>query len=95
LDIENEFKGKIRTSYGIGTFLTNDIPGVKPLNMVIKISDVLVDDKWIPAIKLSDDVGKHTGNPEMIEIAKKILSFKYFSYILKWSHQMNHKSVKK
>jgi len=76
LDIENEFRGKIRTSYGIGTWLSNDVPGVKPLNMVIKISDVLVDDKWIPAIKLSDDEGKYTGNKEMIELAKKVLSFK-------------------
>jgi nicotinate phosphoribosyltransferase len=76
LDIENEFKGKIRTSYGIGTFLTNDIPNIKPLNMVIKLSDVLVGDKWIPTIKLSDDEGKNTGNAEMIDLAKKVLSFK-------------------
>ena len=76
LDIENEFKGKIRTSYGIGTWLTNDVPGVKPLNMVIKISDVLVGDKWIPTVKLSDDIGKETGKKEMIELAKKVLSFK-------------------
>ena len=76
LNIENEFKGKIRTSYGIGTFLTNDIPDVKPLNIVIKLSDVLVGDKWIPTVKLSDDEGKHTGDSEMIELAKKVLSFK-------------------
>jgi len=76
LDIENEFKGKIRTSYGIGTFLTNDIPNIKPLNIVIKLSDVLVGDKWIPTIKLSDDIGKHTGDLETIELAKRVLSFK-------------------
>ena len=76
LDIENEFKGKIRTSYGIGTWLSNDVPEIKPLNIVIKISDVLIGDRWIPTVKLSDDPGKHTGDPEMIELAKKILSFK-------------------
>jgi len=76
LDIENEFKGKIRTSYGIGTWFTNDIPGVKPLNMVIKISDVLVENEWIPTVKLSDDRGKYTGDVETIELAKKVFHIK-------------------
>ena len=76
LDIENEFRGKIRTSYGIGTWLTNNIPNVNPLNMVIKLSAVEVDGKWIDTIKLSDDKGKNTGNPETVELAKRVFHIK-------------------
>jgi nicotinate phosphoribosyltransferase len=74
LNIKNEFKEKIRSSYGIGTWITNDIPNVKPLNIVIKISHVLIDNKWVSTVKLSDDVGKQTDNIETVELAKKVLS---------------------
>ncbi len=67
-------RGKIRVSFGIGTNFTNDV-GVEPLNIVIKMiaAQPKDTDYWIPTIKLSDDRGKYTGDPEMIEIAKKIL----------------------
>jgi len=52
--------GKIQDSYGIGTHLTNDVD-VKPLNIVIKMSQCKINDYWRPVIKLSDDKGKHTG----------------------------------
>lgn len=64
--------GKIKSAFGIGTHLTNDL-GVKPLNMVIKISEVLFNDDWIPAVKLSDNKGKNTGNKDEVESCKKIL----------------------
>lgn len=67
--IQEYCKGKIRTSYGIGTFLTNDFEGVKPLNIVIKL-DTVNDSK---CIKLSDDEGKHTGNEKEIDLCKQIL----------------------
>jgi nicotinate phosphoribosyltransferase len=73
LKIENAFRGRINTSYGIGTWLTNDIPGVKPLNIVIKMDSVLIGTDWVPAVKLSDEPGKYTGNKETIELAKKVL----------------------
>ena len=81
LDIETAVKikeycvGKIKSSFGIGTNLTNDI-GVKPLNMVIKISEVLVDDNWVGAVKLSDNKGKYTGKIEDVELYKGILKIK-------------------
>jgi nicotinate phosphoribosyltransferase len=66
--------GRIKLSYGVGTNLSNDIPGVTPLNIVIKmVSAKPHGKKWIPTIKLSDVEGKHTGDPEMIELAKKII----------------------
>jgi len=62
----------IRASFGIGTSLTNDV-GVEPLNMVIKLSDVLINKQWVPAVKLSDDTGKYTGDPNEIRRCKESL----------------------
>lgn len=64
--------GKIKSSFGIGTNFTNDV-GVKPLNIVIKISGVLVNGEWADSVKLSDNPGKSTGNLEEVEICKKSL----------------------
>ncbi|MDB5014542.1 MAG: nicotinate phosphoribosyltransferase [Daejeonella sp.] len=66
-------RDKIGISFGIGTNLTNDV-GLNPMNMVIKMTDTLADNhEWTPVIKLSDEIGKHTGTSEEIEIAKRIL----------------------
>ena len=61
--------GKIKSAFGIGTNLTNDL-GVKPLNIVIKIWQVWVDGQWVEAIKLSDDLGKNMGDSTEIGICK-------------------------
>lgn len=65
--------GKIKCAFGIGTDLTNSINDVKPLNMVIKISEVYFDNMWIPAVKLSDNKMKNTGITEEVELCKKVL----------------------
>lgn len=49
------FKGRIQTSYGIGTFLSNDVTDVTPLNMVMKLVQV----NGNPVAKLSDSPGKN------------------------------------
>ena len=68
------FNGRIRVSFGIGTNLTNDV-GVKPLNIVIKLSEAQPEGRqWTPTIKLSDAEGKYSGEKEMIEIALKTLN---------------------
>jgi len=59
----------ILKTYGVGTFLTNDITGIKPLNIVIKLSKV--GEKH--TVKISDDLGKNTGNTEEIINCKKEL----------------------
>ena len=64
---------RIKCSFGIGTHLTNDIEGITPLNIVIKLSEVKLNDEWYPAIKLSDSEGKHTGPPEEVDLCKKVL----------------------
>jgi len=56
--IETKTDGRIKTIYGIGTHLTNDIPGVKPLNIVMK----LVKLNGRPVAKLSVDPSKAVCN---------------------------------
>jgi nicotinate phosphoribosyltransferase len=65
---------RIRASFGIGTCLTNSV-GVKPLNMVIKMTKAKLteDSPWVPTVKLSDFETKHTGDPEQVELCKRVL----------------------
>jgi len=65
--------GKIKSSFGIGTHLTNDVGVINPLNIVIKLSAVEVNGEWNSIVKLSDDKGKHTGDTDEIELCKKVL----------------------
>jgi len=71
-EIKEYCVGKIMSSFGIGTHFTNDV-GVRPLNMVIKISQVWVNGEWINAVKLSDNVGKNTGDPDEVSLSKRVL----------------------
>lgn len=75
-EITHACRGKIGISFGIGTNLTNDV-GVKPMNIVMKlIAAQSVKGDWIPTVKLSDEHGKYTGDPKMIELAKEFLRIK-------------------
>jgi len=74
--IEHHCRGRIKTSYGIGTNFTNDV-GVEPLNIVIKIMAAKPEGQdYVPTVKLSDVPGKHTGNPETVALVKKVLGLK-------------------
>lgn len=70
-------KGRIGISFGIGTNLTNDV-GLKPMNIVMKLIGLKssINGDWIPTVKLSDERGKYTGDPRMIELAKEFLRIK-------------------
>lgn len=65
------FRGKVRTSYGWGTNLTNDFRGcashpaplLDPISLVCKITEV----NGRQAVKLSDNLSKATGGPDEIE----------------------------
>jgi nicotinate phosphoribosyltransferase len=79
-EIKNYVNGRIHDVYGIGTYLSNDV-GIKPLNIVIKLiySKQNASESYYPTIKLSDDEGKHTGEPEEIKLCKRILNLKTIS----------------
>jgi nicotinate phosphoribosyltransferase len=71
IEIKKYCEGKIRCSFGIGTFFTSDFikksnsnEKSKPMNMVIKLTMA----NGIPVVKLSDSPGKAIGDPKMIEI---------------------------
>ena len=73
-EINDYCKGKIKAVAGIGTNLTNDTGYPHP-NIVMKLVLSKMNDRqeYRHCIKLSDDFGKHQGNPEEIENCKKIL----------------------
>lgn len=65
------FHGRVRTSFGWGTNLTNDFrgcdpehaPGLQPISLVAKV----IEANGRPAVKLSDNPAKATGDPHEIE----------------------------
>ena len=69
--------GRLHDVYGIGTYLTNDV-GVTPLNMVIKLFECRPkgSEEFLPAVKLSDVEGKHTGYPDEVDLCLRMLRLK-------------------
>ncbi|MNG96200.1 Nicotinate phosphoribosyltransferase 2 [compost metagenome] len=54
LHLYRELSPRINVSFGIGTNLTCDIPGVEPMNIVIKMTAC----NGAPVAKISDSPGK-------------------------------------
>ncbi|MBD5305993.1 MAG: nicotinate phosphoribosyltransferase [Bacteroides sp.] len=68
--IQKYAEGKCIPSFGIGTHFTNDFPGIKPRNIVIKLLAVKITELWpfyCDTCKLSEDKGKYTGNSETVK----------------------------
>lgn len=71
MDIKMALDGRIRTSFGIGTSLTCDVPGVEPMNMVIK----MVSCNGQPVAKISDEPGKTmTRDKDYVNYLKSVFS---------------------
>ena len=77
-EIKEYFAGRIKTTFGIGTNLTCDFPGIKPLNIVMKLKECRVNDRQpvYGCVKLSDVSSKSICTPEDIENYKYQLNIK-------------------
>ncbi|HAP50233.1 MAG TPA: nicotinate phosphoribosyltransferase [Porphyromonadaceae bacterium] len=66
IELHRHTAGRMQDSYGIGTHLTCDIDGVKPMNIVIKLTRMRITElrEWHDCVKLSCDKGKTLGNPD-------------------------------
>lgn len=65
IEIQKYAADKCMPSFGIGTHFTNDFEGVKPRNIVIKLTDVKITESWpfySQTCKLSEDKGKYSGD---------------------------------
>ena len=79
IQVQQYAKDYCQPSFGIGTHFTNDFDGVKPMNIVIKLIASKITESWTfynDTCKLSEDVGKHTGNSDVVERFMQILHTK-------------------
>lgn len=76
IELQRYAAGKCQPSFGIGTHFTNDFPGVKPMNIVIKLLAVKITESWpfyLETCKLSEDYGKYTGDSATVARFKAAL----------------------
>lgn len=67
--LQQEAEKYVQPSFGIGTHFTNDFDGIRPMNIVIKLIAAKITESWPfynDTCKISEDTGKHTGNPKVI-----------------------------
>lgn len=65
IELQRYAEDKCIPSFGIGTHFTNDFPGIKPRNIVIKLVAVKITESWpfyCSTCKLSEDKGKYSGD---------------------------------
>lgn len=77
VQIRRYTEGKIKASFGIGTFFSNDFRKrsaptevSKALNIVIKLCDVEDNGRMVPVVKLGEDTTKLSGDPGAIKVAQ-------------------------
>lgn len=75
IEIHRYCKGRVQDSYGIGTFLTCDVTGCEPMNIVVKLTKGRITEsrEWHDCVKLSCNLGKTLGNKRKCEYLQEIL----------------------
>ena len=76
IEIHRYCEGKIVDSYGVGTFLTCDVTGCSPMNIVIKLvrGRITESREWHPCVKISCDKGKTLGDKQKCEYLVSVLN---------------------
>lgn len=66
IEIHNYCAGRVKDSYGVGTYITCDVNDAAPSNIVVKLTRGRITEsrEWHDCIKLSCDNGKTLGNKE-------------------------------
>lgn len=65
------FQGRINVVFGVGTNWTNDLGFVIALSLVMKVTSAAGN----PAVKLSDNLNKATGDAAEVEVAKRLFGY--------------------
>ena len=75
IEIHKFVNGRMKDSYGMGTFLTCDVEHCEPMNIVVKLTRMRITEKreWHDCVKLSNDKGKTLGNPEKCAYLLKLI----------------------
>ena len=73
-ELQNQFNGRVRPSFGWGTLLTNDFRGLMPNKALDPFSMVCkaVEANGNPTVKLSDNPNKAMGPSDQIERYKRV-----------------------
>ena len=66
IEIHNYCAGRVKDSYGVGTYVTCDVNDASPSNIVVKLTRGRITEsrEWHDCVKLSCDNGKTLGNKE-------------------------------
>ncbi|MCQ2180528.1 MAG: nicotinate phosphoribosyltransferase [Bacteroidales bacterium] len=75
IEIHNYCNGRVQDSYGVGTFLTCDVVGCEPMNIVVKLTRGRITElrEWHDCVKLSCNSTKVLGNHAKCEFLKHVL----------------------
>ena len=76
IEIHRYAADKCKPSFGIGTHFTNNFPGIRPRNIVIKLTAVKITESWpfyCKTCKLSEDKGKYSGDYDTVKRFKEVL----------------------
>ena len=75
LEIHRYCAGRVQDSYGVGTFLTCDVVGAEPMNIVLKLTRGRITElrEWHDCVKLSCTPGKTLGNKAKCDYLASLL----------------------
>ena len=76
IEIHRYVAGRVQDSYGVGTFLTCDVNGADPMNIVVKLTRGRITElrEWKDCVKLSCNLSKTLGNKDKCDYLIRLLN---------------------